>query len=383
MPDRLPDQSPVPAGQMSRRGLLAASGAVILTACASGRERRQERRHRRHEEPRAPGQQTPSAQLIDAYRSETGVRDFSVRIARNGSVLFCQDVGSYGPSTQINIASASKWLVGATVMVQVDAGRLSLAAPIGDYVTGLPSPYARLSLESLLSFTAGLPSLKKLAEFRHPQTISLADSARRAAELPLESAPGTQFDYGGANLQFVGAAVEAVNNSSWHSVFTRDIARPLGMSNTVWGRMNDRPDPSRPMANPVLQAGAWSSADDYTKLVEMLAADGTYRGQSLLSAEATSAMRAVRTAGVRKGFTAPGAESQAVEYSLAHWCERTSGLTGSACSFESSPGFYGTYPWIDHDTGVYGVILQKDRLQRVADATRRLRNGLISLHAQG
>lgn len=382
MPDRLTDQSPLPARPLSRRAILAGSGAVILTACASGRERRQERRNRRGGEPRAPGEQTPAAQLIDTYRRETGVRDFSVRIIRNGSLLFSQDVGSYGPTTQINIASASKWLVGTTVMAQVDAGRLALAAPIGDYVTGLPAAYARLSLESLLSFTAGLPSLRKFAEFRHPQSISLAESARRAAELPLESTPGSQFDYGGANLQFVGAAVETVNNASWHSVFVRDIAAPLGMSNTIWGRMNDRPDPSRLMANPVLQAGAWSSADDYTKLVEMLAADGTYRGRRILSTGATSAMRAVRTVGVKKAFTAPGAESQAIEYSIAHWCERTTAPASTTCTFESSPGFYGTYPWIDHDTGICGVILQKDRLQRVGDATRRLRNGLISLYAQ-
>lgn len=79
---------------------------------------------------------------------------------------------------------------------------------------------------------------------------------------------------------------------------------------------------------------------------------------------------------------APGAESQSVEYALAHWCERMANTAGqNGCTFQSSPGFYGTYPWIDHETGVYGVILQKDRLQRVGEATRKLRNSLIELYA--
>lgn len=374
--------APDPDRNFSRRVVMAAMATLIIPGCANGRQRRQQRKADRRENPGNPVGGSPADQLTETYRRESGVRDFSVRLYRAGSLLYSRDAGAYGASTQINIASASKWMAGATVMAQSDAGRLSIGAPVGDYVSGLPVAYARLTIVQLLSYTAGLPSLKKFAEFRQPEGISLADSARRAASLPLESSPGTQFDYGGANLQFVGAAVEAVNNERWHTVFARDISQPLGMSHTLWGRMNDRPNPSALISNPVLQAGAWSTADDYGLFLTMLASGGLAGSRRILTPAAMNMLAGLRTAGIPKGFTAPGTEGQGVEYALAHWCERAQpSSSGTACTFESSPGFYGTYPWIDRETGIYGIILQKDRLQRVAEATRRLRNGLISLHA--
>lgn len=319
-----------------------------------------------------PGGEGPDA-AIARYRAATGVSSLSVRLLRGADLLYSGDFGDYRADTQICIASASKWLVGAALMVQVDKGLIALDDPVGRFVGGLPDAYAGLSIGRLASFTAGLPGLERLVEFRQPADIPLARSAGLAAEVPLATRPGTRFDYGGANLQFVGAAIEAVTDRSWHAVFEQDIASPLGMAHTLWGRMAVRPDRARPMPNPVLQAGAWTTADDYAAFLAMLANGGSYRGTRILSAGAVAAMARVRTAEVEKGFAPPGTPGRGVEYALANWCERPA---GSRCAREASPGFYGTYPWIDRDSGLFGVIFQLDRLHRVSAQVQALRADL-------
>lgn len=312
---------------------------------------------------------------IARFREHAGVADFSVLVMRGEQVLLLQHEGSFDASTQIPIASSSKWMVGATVMSLVDAGLLDLEAPISRYVDGLPPAYADLRLSQLLSYTAGLPSLVKFVEFKQPPTISLAESARLAAREPLASKPGSQFDYGGANLQFLGAAAEKVTGKSWQQIFDERIAVPLGMSSTLWGGTFARPTRASLPSNPMLQGGAWTTVGDYGAFLTMIAQDGTYKGRTILSAKAVERMRGVMTVGLRKGFTAPGAQGRDVEYALAHWCER---IVETRCLFESSPGLFGTYPWIDRTSGLHGVIFVKDRLQRIAEDERALRNALIA-----
>lgn len=312
---------------------------------------------------------------ITRFSEQARVADFSVLVMRGEDVLLLRHEGSFDASTQIPIASSSKWMVGATIMSLVDAGLLDLEAPISRYVDGLSSEYADLRLSQLLSYTAGLSSLVKFIEFKQPPTISLAESARLAAREPLASKPGSQFDYGGANLQFLGAAAEKVTGQSWQQLFDERIAVPLGMSKTLWGGTFARPTRASLPSNPMLQGGAWTTVGDYGAFLTMIAQDGQFKGRTVLSAKAVERMRRVMTLGLPKGFTAPGAQGRDVEYALAHWCER---IAETRCLFESSPGLFGTYPWIDRTSGLHGVIFVKDRLQRIAEDERALRNALIA-----
>jgi CubicO group peptidase (beta-lactamase class C family) len=191
--------------------------------------------------------------LVEEFAHATGVSDFSVVVMRGERQLYERYMGAFGPSTTLNIASASKWLVGATAMSLVAEKRLRLDEPVGAYVPGLPADYADLRLDQLLSYTAGLASLQQAVDIVQPRYISLTRSAQLAARAPLASTPGTQFDYGGANLQFIGAADEQVTGRRWQAVFDERIAGPLGMRETLWGRGFLRPRRWNLPANPLLQ----------------------------------------------------------------------------------------------------------------------------------
>lgn len=355
---------------IERRAFLIAAGAGLLAArepvWAQGRTD-------------LPASRTGSAdRLVEEFALASGVSDFSVVILRGETRLYARHMGGFGPDTTLPVASASKWLAGATAMSLVAEGRLKLNAPIGTYVPGLAPDYADLRLDQLLSFTAGLPSLEERVEIRQPRFITLTRSAQLAAREPLISEPGTQFDYGGANLQFIGAAVEQVTGRSWQAVFDERIAGPLGMRNTLWGRAFLLPRRWNLPANPLLQGGAWTSMDDYAAFLTMIAQAGLYRGRQVLPRSTIEQMAAVMTKGLKKGYVPPGARNKLIEYALAHWCERSS---GPRCTFETSPGAFGTYPWVDRVSGLHGLIFLKDRLPRIAGAEIALRDDLIRLYS--
>jgi CubicO group peptidase (beta-lactamase class C family) len=315
--------------------------------------------------------------LFDRFRAETGLADASTIVMRGEAVLHQRYAGRYTPQTLVPIASSSKWMFGALVMTLVDDGLLALDAPIGTYLPELPASHRALRVDALMSYTAGLVGLREALELQQPAGISLLESALRAARTPLAAPPGAQFDYGGANFQFVGAAAERVSGRTWHELFQARIAGPLGMTSTAWGRLRAAPDPRAPVANPVLQAGAWTTLPDYAAFLTMIAQDGLHRGRRILSARAVAAMGTIMTRGLPK-VGPEGLGAQPTEYMVAHWCERPEGLR---CTLESSPGYFGANPWIDRTARLHGVLLVQDRRQRIVGAETRLRDGLIDLFA--
>lgn len=315
--------------------------------------------------------------LFARFRAETGLADASTAVMRGEETLYVRYAGGYSAETQVPIASSSKWMCGALIMSLVDDGLLRLDAPIGTYLPELPEAYRPLRLDALLSYTAGLVGLRELLELRQPPGISLLESALSAARTPLAHPPGAQFEYGGPNFQLVGAAAERVTGKSWHELFNRRIAEPLGMTSTAWGRLRVPPDPRAPVANPVLQAGAWTTLPDYSAFLTMIAQDGIRRGRRVLSARAMAAMGTIMTGGLRKAGL-EGAAMGPAEYMIAHWCEQPQ---AGGCALESSPGYFGANPWIDRKARLHGVLLVQDQRRRIAGAETVLRDGLINLFA--
>jgi CubicO group peptidase (beta-lactamase class C family) len=309
-----------------------------------------------------------------AFSEKTRIPNMSVLIMRGEDTLYRRDFGTYSPSTVVPIASATKWVVGATVMTLVDDGRLSLDKPIRTWLPDLAAPYGDLTLAQLLSYTAGTAGLNQGGvDIRQDKTISMADAARELAGLPLAAEPGTSFAYGGADFQFVGAVVEAVTGKSWVAYFEEELGRPLGLAPFFWSNPQG---PTRPetLRNPLLQGGAATSMDAYAPLLTMLAQDGVYRGKRYLSTASVRRMERTMTKGLVMRYVPPGAPAGST-YSIAHWCE----VEGAdRCAMLSSPGAFGVYPWIDRASGLHGIIFLQDQFNRIAADERVLRDAMIA-----
>lgn len=316
------------------------------------------------------------AKLIDAVTAVA--RDgtpITAIVMKNGKLLYRVDAGAISASTRYPVASASKWLTAALVMTVVDEGKLKLDAPISEVLPEFKGDAGGITLRMLLAQTAGLGSLRSHVDISQSPRITLAQSAAEIATRPLAYPPGTVFEYGGPQFQVAGAMVEKVTGRRWSDLFEERIARPLGMTATTWEHLPARGASAAETLNPLLQGGAITTADDYMRFLTMIAANGRYDGHRILSEQAVREMESLQTLGLAKGYMPPGMTEKG-EYALGNWCERWN--AARECTLVSSPGAFGTLPWIDRSTGTYGVFFLKSRLPRVGRNLRAARSAAMA-----
>jgi CubicO group peptidase (beta-lactamase class C family) len=338
---------------------LAAAPASILTAAPASTS------------VRASGPPPGLAARLDRIVSDDGAPGVTLLVFRRDRLLYRINAGRISDDTVLPVASASKWMVAALVMRLVDAGRLSLDAPIGDSLPEFTGAAARITLRQILSFTSGQGSIEDSQDLWQDPHISLRESARLLAAIPLMDPPGTAFRYGGPAMQIAGALVEQATGKSWSSAFDEWIGGPLGLTHTFWIHPLWPSLPPEDVHNPILQGGVVTTAADYGRFLAMVANDGVFQGHRILSHAAVDAMERVQTGDAKMAFV-PGGRTD-LRYALGNWCERED--SAGLCTIVSSPGILGTYPWIDRRNGIYGVFFMHRRLPLVEkdiQAARRL-----------
>jgi CubicO group peptidase (beta-lactamase class C family) len=138
------------------------------------------------------------------------------------------------------IASISKWLTATTVLKLVEAGRLSLDAPI---TTWLPDyrkdTGAKVTLRRLLSNSSGVPNgftpAAKLDPGLMTTDLPTLEAVRRYCEGDLAFEPGARFDYVLTNWIIVIAVIEAVTGRPYQEAMKAITLAPLDLTQTDAG----------------------------------------------------------------------------------------------------------------------------------------------------
>lgn len=276
----------------------------------------------------------------------------SVWISKDGETVYRESFGDHTPQSEVFIASAGKWLAAAMILAVVDEGKLSLDDEVEKWLPEFRGdPKGKATLRQLFSHTSGYPPYQPQGRpVDNYQTT--AESVRHLLPLPLSSPPGEKFEYGGLAMQVAGRMAEVVTGKDCETLFQEKIARPLGMKRT-------RFTPVDPGHTPMLGGAAVSTADDYRAFLTMIANRGLFNGTRVLSERSIAAMQAdqVGNAVVKpEEFVeqARGNKHTGV-YGLGMWREEIDGA--GAVTLMSSPGWAGTYPWIDRRNGVCGIII--------------------------
>jgi D-alanyl-D-alanine carboxypeptidase len=134
-----------------------------------------------------------------------------------------------------HIASHSKTFTATAVLQLVEAGRMRLDDPIGQYVPELaPSPIARVTVRELLGHQAGVVRDGEHADFwqlEYPflERDGVLEEVLRAGEVHQRN---EHFKYSNLGYALVGLAVEAVTGTSYAEHTRRAILEPLGLTNT-------------------------------------------------------------------------------------------------------------------------------------------------------
>jgi len=274
-------------------------------------------------------------------------------MGRGQQILLERYFGRYGTETEVFIASAGKWLAAATIAAVVDQGVLSWGDAVARWLPEFSGEAGEATLRQLLSHTSGFAE-QLPAGRRSDDYPTLTQSVAQIVGLPLRDRPGSRFRYGGLSMQVAGRMAELATGQSFEALFQRWLAQPLGLRHTRF-----TPVDAGPGHSPMLAGGARSSARDYARFLAMIAAHGAWEGQQVLSPAAIEEMQRdqVGEAVLEPGEfveRARGARHTGV-YGLGLWRECVD-REGRATRV-SSPSWAGTYPWIDAERDIYGVLL--------------------------
>lgn len=234
------------------------------------------------------------------------------------------------------IASMSKAMTGAAVMMLVDEGKVKLDDAVEKYLPEfkgqmviaeqdaqhvlLKLPGHPITLREVLSHTSGL-AFKAPFEFPTLDLLPLATSVRGYAGQPLTFEPGTKYQYSNEGINTAGRIVEVVSGMKFEDFLDQRLFGPLGMKDTTFWPSKEQqarlakaykgkadksdlevtgvsqlgPALEDRHRGPMPGGGLFSTAQDVARFCQMLLNKGTYLGRRILSEAAVKEMSSKQT----------------------------------------------------------------------------------------
>ena len=241
----------------------------------------------------------------------------SVALVSGGKTVWSQTFGRVNtagkkpsPTTKFGVGSVSKMVVTMAVMQLVDAGKISLDAPVVQYVPDfsmLSPQYKQITVRMLLNHSAGLPGTDYADSFTSKPIPSYVDSMLAGlANSHLKTTPGAMSVYCNDCFTLAGVVVERVSGMAYQDYVTSNILKPLGMKHSNY----QTSVPKRGTVAPVIQGGKvqpieitnlfatgglLSTSNDMAQLAKVFTGDGVVRGKRILSSSAIQQMSVDQT----------------------------------------------------------------------------------------
>ncbi|SEK31780.1 CubicO group peptidase, beta-lactamase class C family [Stigmatella aurantiaca] len=210
--------------------------------------------------------------------------------------------------SRVSIGSTTKSMTVLALMQLVEQGKVDLDAPVTRYLPWFQTADGRggdILVRHLLSHTAGLPRSSLLEG--DMDDGALERHVREMAQVRLEYAPGTGWNYANKGYAIAGLIIQTVSGMPYEQYMARYVFRPLGMEHTTFG---PPVDPAAPLAQgygwtrgtlqpaPVMLARAqyasgaatYGSAQDVSAYLEALLAGGRSGETQVLRPESLDRM---------------------------------------------------------------------------------------------
>jgi CubicO group peptidase (beta-lactamase class C family) len=197
------------------------------------------------------------------------------------------------------MASCSKPVTAAALMVLQEQGLLDLHEPLNQYIPEFEGPGSeKITIHHLLTHTSGLPIITDSETTTFPEN-------------GLCFQPGTEVLYSSLGYNLLGELVERVSSDSFEKFAQERIFKPLGMHNTTFvhvgmdpercvlrrpGTTYDWPEDMEGTVSP--SSSLWSTAYDMGVFLQTFSNKGWYGKYQLLSAEGVDAMTRDQTSGL-------------------------------------------------------------------------------------
>ena len=320
------------------------------------------------------------------------------------SAIGVQDLDTGRPmknDTIFQVASMTKPITAAGIMMLVEDGLLALSDPIqkflpkfadiqlivsaaervqGSELSEVRKPSRPPMIRDLLTHTSGMGSgyPESIKDLFDKRDLTLAEAVDIFAKRPLEFEPGSQWGYSNMGIAVLGRIIEIVSGRKYQEFINERIFKPLGMKDSHFfvpeekynriasiyllegGKLKkaklDIYHTGAIYSSP--EAGLYSTAPDLFRFYQMMLNGGTLDGQQILSSASVDLMTRVHTGDLPAGFS-PG-----VGFGLG-WSvvKNVEGMFrfNSIGTF-SHGGLYKTYGFADPVKELIGIIL----LQRLS-----------------
>lgn len=347
-------------------------------------------------------------------------------IVHNGSIVYFKSFGYADIDTRkrmqknsiFRIASMTKAITTASIMILYERGHFLLGDPVSDYLPEFADPRIVVEVDDdgnivksraatrdiriidLLTHASGiaypfLPSVTNRAYVNADiidgltsKPLILKDNIRRIAEQPLLFEPGSDYKYG-LSTDVLGYLVEIISGKSLDDFFRDEIFVPLGMDDTFFylpdveeSRLVTlyadvsgdgisiatadtvdiiRDSPNYPVEGAKTYfsggAGLSSTAFDYARFLQMLLNDGEFDGERILSRKSVELMRTSRVDMDGDGDADFGFGFKVID----DLGENTE--LGTPGSYSWGGAFY-TYFWVDPQEQLIGIFMSQVRPSR-------------------
>jgi CubicO group peptidase (beta-lactamase class C family) len=344
-------------------------------------------------EPKLPGVGAAMQEMI-AKHEVAG----AVTVVVTGNTLLHLEATGYAdvarkrpmtPDTLFWIASMTKPITGAAILMLQDEGKLNVADPVAKYLpefANLKTPSgkpANLTLTQILTHTSGLGEAGGAAA---QQARTLADLVPLWLAAPMQYEPGEKWKYTQSGINAAARVVEVVSGMTFDAFLQKRLFDPLGMRHTtfyigdeqraslvtayaknkdtgVLDAVPPRPEFGPRDRPPQGNGGLYSTGPDYARFCQMLLNGGTFEGRRYLSPAAMKFLTTPQTGDLQTGFFQGDTYgNRGANYG---WGIATSILRAphDGVAAMLSPGTYGhggawgTQAWIDPVKGVAYILM--------------------------
>lgn len=327
------------------------------------------------------------------------------------------------PETMFRVASMTKPVTSVAIMMMIEEGKVRLNDPISRYIPefkgqkvavamppgrggrGGAAPAAggrggrgaapefytvpaerEITVKDLLTHVSGLGSgamsNATIREVARKQGETLADYIPRLGTTALEFQPGSRWSYSAqAGHDTLGRIVEIASGMPLNEFFQKRIFDPLGMkditfwpSDAQWPRVasvynrgangltkNQNPNGMSSNVYFMGSGGLISTAEDYLPFGVMLANEGAFGGQHLLSPKTVDMMRSAHVPDTLPGRQPGEGYGLGVRVVTDH-VKRGTMLSDGTYGWS---GVYGTHFFVDPEEETVGVLMVQTSNQEV------------------
>lgn len=167
----------------------------------------------------------------------------AVLVANEGQVILKKGYGMANvewdmpnqPNTKFRLASITKQFTAMLIVQLAAENKVSLHEPISTYLPEYPKENAsKITIHHLLTHTSGIPEFDLFLNYYdiERKTLKPEQLLHLFWEQPLQSEPGSTFEYSNPGYVVLGVIIERITGKSYETVLQEKIFDPLGMVNS-------------------------------------------------------------------------------------------------------------------------------------------------------